>query len=98
MKPVLACLLLVATAAAQSYRGFDKNDFPGDAEMLRLRQSFHWTGYWLSNPPGMRANPWQGKHHLLRHLHYGFALLYAGRSYSELKNSDAKKLGQKDAL
>jgi hypothetical protein len=98
MKRAIALALLATTAVAQSYRGFDKNDYPGDTQMLQLRRTFEWTGYWLSNPPGMNTNPWRGKRDLLRHLHYGFALLYLARSSRELKESDPKKLGAGDAL
>ena len=37
------------------YRGFDRNDYPGDAQMAALRSgdaAFAFTGYWLTPPPG----------------------------------------------
>ena len=41
--------------------GFDRNDYPGDGALKTLRQTFTYTGYWLNNPPGARANSWKGK-------------------------------------
>ena len=37
---------------ARAYLGFDANDYPGDAALPRLRQTFAFVGYWLNNPPG----------------------------------------------
>ncbi len=56
----------VWTATAQSasgqasYLGFDLNDYPGDANLKALRQTFSYTGYWLNNPPGATSNTWGG--------------------------------------
>ena len=46
-------LAVAAGSAAQhAYAGFDRNNYPGDAALPALRKSFHYTSYWLSNPPG----------------------------------------------
>jgi hypothetical protein len=34
------------------YLGFDANDYPGDAMLPRLHETFAFSGYWLDNPPG----------------------------------------------
>jgi hypothetical protein len=48
------------------YRGFDRNDYPGDATMAAMHQTFAFTGYWLTNPPGEDTNTWTGKRPTLR--------------------------------
>ena len=58
-----AALTLVCAhcaAQAQTYLGFDRNDYPGDANLKSLRQTFSYTGYWLNNPPGEKTNTWAG--------------------------------------
>ena len=35
-----------------AYLGFDRNAYPGDANLKALHQTFSYTGYWLNNPPG----------------------------------------------
>ena len=75
------------TSAAQAYLGFDRNDYPGDAALPILRQSFSFTGYWLSPPPGEKSNSWSGKRELLRSRGFGFALLFAGPSSGELHDA-----------
>jgi hypothetical protein len=56
MKSVRGVLLVVlcsgfASAQNSTYLGFDRNDYPGDANLHVLRQTFSFTGYWLNNPP-----------------------------------------------
>jgi len=98
-----ALFLLAATCAfsqvrAQTYLGFDRNDYPGDANMAALRKTFVFTGYWLNNPPGANRNSWQGKRKALQDLGFGFLLLFNGREYSQLKVSgNAARVGIKDA-
>ncbi len=54
-----AFLTQVAIAQSQnSYLGFDRNDYPGDANLGVLHQAFAFTGYWLNNPPGAKTNTW----------------------------------------
>jgi hypothetical protein len=71
-------------AVAGGYRGFDRNDYPGDATMAGLHHTFAFTGYWLTNPPGEDANSWQGKRALLRQQGWGFLVLANGRLDAEI--------------
>jgi len=78
------------------YLGFDRNDYPGDALLPALRKTFEWTGYWLNNPPGETRNTWAGKRELVKAAGFGFAVLYNGRLYQQLKGKDAAQIGQRD--
>jgi hypothetical protein len=69
-----------------AYLGFDRNDYPGDANLAMLHRSFAFTGYWLSNPPGERSNSWRGKRAIIERAGFGFLLLFNGRPYSQLKS------------
>lgn len=91
--------LLVASAVAQQhYLGIDRNDYPGDANMKALRQTFTFTGYWLNSPPGASRNTWQGRRKELQAMGYGFLLLFNGREYAQLKASgNAARVGANDA-
>ena len=73
------------TSAPRAHLGFDRNDYPGDAALPILRKSFSFTSYWLSPPPGEKANTWNAKRELLRSLGFGFLLLYRGPQISELQ-------------
>jgi hypothetical protein len=64
--------------------GFDRNDYPGDATMASMRNTFAFTGYWLNNPPGEVANTWQGKRAVLRQQGWGFLVLWNGRLDKEI--------------
>ena len=91
-----------AAPAQQSYRGFDRNVYPGDAALAALRKSFSYTGYWLNDPPGEVRNSWAGKRAILKRYGFGFLVLYNGRSDKELKAAQAKgtsaaALGAQDA-
>ena len=46
---------------ASAYLGFDRNDYPGDANLKLLRQTFSYAGFWLNHPPGEATNTWAGK-------------------------------------
>jgi hypothetical protein len=105
---VVALALLSFTLAAvpvtraqspqHAYLGLDRNDYPGDANMLTLRKTFAFTGYWLNNPPGANRNTWQGKRKPLESMGYGFLLLFNGREYAPLKASgNAARVGASDA-
>lgn len=59
--------------------GFDRNDYPGDATMAAMHNTFAFTGYWLTNPPGENANTWVGKRAVLREQGWGFLVLANGR-------------------
>ena len=71
-------------SVAGGYRGFDRNDYPGDATMAALRNTFAFTGYWLTNPPGEKENSWLGKRTLLRQQGWGFLVLANGRLDTEI--------------
>jgi hypothetical protein len=87
-----------ASGPASTYLGFDRNDYPGDANMQLLRGTFAYTGFWLNHPPGEKINTWSGKRQLLQSAGFGFLLLFNGRLYVELKTvSNAAKLGKSDA-
>jgi hypothetical protein len=102
---IVVCLLMLAwllraepLAAQSTFLGFDRNDYPGDASMQALKNSFAFTGYWLNNPPGATSNTWIGKRATLQKMGYGFLLLFNGREYKELKASgNAARVGTRDA-
>jgi len=97
---VLGLSLLSASSVAQStYFGFDRNTYPGDANLKTLHETFSYTGYWLNNPPGERENTWAGHRAAVGSAGFGFLVLFNGRMYGELKSiANAKKLGNADAL
>ena len=75
-----------APAQTSSYLGFDRNDYPGDANLKALHQTFSYTGYWLNNPPGEGANTWLGHRAAVESAGFGFLVLFNGRLYAELKS------------
>jgi Rv2525c-like, glycoside hydrolase-like domain len=80
------------------YLGFDRNDYPGDANLPTLRQTFSYTGYWLNNPPGAKANTWRGHRAAVESAGFGFLVLFNGRLYAEMKSeANAARLGRSDA-
>jgi Domain of unknown function (DUF1906) len=92
----LSCALLQAQSG--SYLGFDRNTYPGDANLKALRQIFSYTGYWLNNPPGERTNTWTGHRAAVESAGFGFLVLFNGRVYAELKSvAHAKRVGASDA-
>lgn len=98
---LLFCSLSLAGQAsppAESFLGFDRNQYPGDANLKILKQTFAYTGYWLNNPPGAKSNSWAGHRAAVESAGFGFLVLFNGRLYAELKIvSKAKRLGQSDA-
>jgi hypothetical protein len=111
---ILLCLLSLAAALLsarskiinaqisqeppRTYLGFDVNDYPGDAALPDLRQTFVFSGYWLNVPPGAKTNPWAGKRAVLLKNGFGFLVLFNGRSSNELKPPvDPADLGVRDA-
>jgi len=107
--PMKACvhvgivLAAVFIATGQSggnstYLGFDANDYPGDANLKTLHQTFAYTGYWLSSPPGEKANSWAGHRAAVESAGFGFLVLFNGRLYAELKTvANATRVGRSDA-
>ncbi len=81
----------------RAYMGFDRNEYPGDALLEKLRQDFSFTGYWLNAPPGAVVSTWTGKRALLRQKGFGFLILFNGRLDAQLKGQDAAALGRADA-
>jgi hypothetical protein len=95
---IASMLLTTGVAQAQTYLGFDRNDYPGDANLKTLHQTFSYTGYWLNNPPGESTNTWTGHRAAIESAGFGFVVLFNGRLYAELKSeAKAAKLGQSDA-
>jgi hypothetical protein len=96
-------LCSILPAQDKTYLGFDRNDYPGDANLKALHQTFSYTGYWLNNPPGEKKNTWTGHRAAVESAGFGFLVLFNGRLYSELKSADLKsvaratKLGNSDA-
>ena len=85
-------------ASAQSYLGFDRNEYPGDDSLIALHQTFSFAGYWLNNPPGESHNTWVGKRAALQSAGFGFLVLFNGRLYADLKSvRRATRLGSTDA-
>ena len=89
-------------AIAGGFRGFDSNDYPGDATMATLHHTFAFTGYWLTNPPGDTSNTWIGKRALLRQQGWGFLALANGRLDDEIlkaqkSGTSPSALARKDA-
>ncbi len=70
-----------------AYLGFDRNDYPGDGNLLALRKRFAFTGYWLNNPPGANSNSWHGKRAAVERAGFGFLLIFNGRAYAQLKGA-----------
>ena len=86
------------SSASPAYLGFDRNDYPGDENLARLRQTFSYTGFWLNPPPGEKTNTWAGKRQTVEAAGLGFLVLYNGRLFAALKTvSNAGKLGKSDA-
>lgn len=102
---ILSRALSPSSAIAQTphspragYLGFDRNEYPGDAALKALRQTFDYSSYWLNNPPGERANSWTGKRKALQAAGFGFLVVFNGRTYAEIKaHGNAAKLGAADA-
>jgi hypothetical protein len=87
-----------AAAGSRNYLGFDRNEYPEDANLEGLRATFAYSGYWLNNPPGSNHNGWKGKRGILASRGFGFLVLFNGRLDSELKRThDPAALGRSDA-
>ena len=92
----LSCAMLQAQSGP--YLGLDLNNYPGDANLKTLHQTFSYTGYWLNPPPGERANTWVGHRAAVESAGFGFLVLFNGRLYAQLKTvANATRLGRSDA-
>ena len=95
---LLICILAIPTSAQSNFLGFDRNDYPGDANLQALHKTFSFSGYWLNNPPGEKFNTWVGKRKEVGAAGFGFLVLFNGRLYAELKGVPrAKTMGRSDA-
>ena len=84
--------------AHAGYLGFDRNNYPGDANLKVLHRTFSYSGYWLNNPPGENSNSWTGKRKTLQAAGFGFLVVFNGRTDAQIKSAgDAAKLGSSDA-
>jgi hypothetical protein len=84
--------------SAPTYLGFDANDYPGDAALPALKQTFAFAGFWLNNPPGANSNTWRGHRTALAQRGFGFLVLFNGRLERDLHSvSNARALGAADA-
>jgi hypothetical protein len=88
----------------RAYLGFDANDYPGDAALPLLRQTFAFAGYWLNTPPGSspaesaaNSGTWLGHRAALAQQGFGFLVLFNGRLDRELKSANASAVGASDA-
>jgi hypothetical protein len=98
MALMMFTLVDIGAEAQHAYLGMDRNDYPGDANMATLRNTFAFTGYWLNNPPGANRNTWRGKRKSIETMGYGFLLLFSGREYAQLKAlGNAARVGTNDA-
>jgi Domain of unknown function (DUF1906) len=100
LRVVLLFVSLSTTLPAQvsAYLGFDRNDYPGDANLKTLHQTFSYAGYWLNNPPGEKTNSWRGHRAAVESAGLGFLVLFNGRLYVQLKSvARATALGKSDA-
>jgi Domain of unknown function (DUF1906) len=87
------------TSSAPAYLGFDANEYPGNAALPRLKQTFSFSGFWLNNPPGAKSNPWVGKRATVRENGFGFLVLFNGRIERQLDDpAGAAALGASDAV
>src|SRR5271169_4155912 len=87
-----------SAGGVDSYLGFDRNTYPGDANLQALHETFSYTGYWLNHPPGEKTNSWTGHRAAVASAGFGFLVLFNGRLYAELKTvARATRLGQSDA-
>lgn len=89
----------LSAVAQTTYLGFDRNEYPGDANLKTLRQTFSYTGYWLNHPPGAKSNSWAGHRAEVESAGFGFLVLFNGRLYAGLKSvPNAQRMGKADAL
>ena len=102
MVTIISIALLSASQSLQAqtpaYLGFDRNTYPGDANLKALHETFSYTGFWLNHPPGEKTNSWIGHRAAVKSARFGFLVLFNGRLYAELKTvAKATRLGQSDA-
>jgi hypothetical protein len=103
---VVAVILVIAAGSlsaqcqdsVSAYLGFDRNTYPGDANLKALHETFSYTGYWLNHPPGEKTNTWTSHRAAVESAGFGFLVLFNGRVYAELRSvARATRLGKSDA-
>ena len=82
--------------ASRKFFGFDRNEYPGDAQLSALHSNFAFAGFWLNNPFGADHNSWSGKRAIVRADGFGFLILWNGRLQKQLGGKDAAALGGAD--
>jgi hypothetical protein len=96
-KYALCLLLATLPLGAQNHIGFDRNDYPGDAQLPALHASFAYTGYWLNAPPGETSTSWTGKRGIVAKNGFGFLLLWNGKLAAQIDAAgDAAALGAQE--
>jgi hypothetical protein len=96
--PTNANVNAAAAPAAETYLGFDRNDYPGDEHLAELRKTFAFTGYWLTPPPNEKRTDWLGKRDKLNEAGFGFLVLANGKLYKQLGNERRPALlGKQDS-
>ncbi len=78
---------MVSQSHAQNSLGFDRNNYPGDANLKVLHQTFSYSGYWLNNPPGEKTNTWTGKRPALESAGFGFLVLINRKNKNKFRQS-----------
>jgi hypothetical protein len=82
-----------------TYLGFDRNEYPGDQNLVALHRTFSYTGYWLNVPPGAKSNAWTGKRKVVQAAGFGFLVLFNGRLDAQLRKArDTGQSGRDDAM
>jgi hypothetical protein len=85
------------SSAQKTYLGFDRNEYPGDAALPELRQTFSFAGYWLNAPPGAKGTTWTGKRDAVKGAGFGFLILFNGRLDAAIRKvASADELGRSD--
>ena len=96
--PFLAAHQPPAPPSANTFLGFDRNDYPGDGALPILRKSYSFTSYWLSPPPGETQSTWLGKRALLQSQGFGFVVLFNAKESRDIKSvQDAVRFGTSQA-
>jgi hypothetical protein len=73
---MLIFLCTTLTAQSTHYLGFDRNTYPGDANLKALHETFAYTSYWLNHPPGEKTNSWTGHRAAVASAGFGFLVLF----------------------
>lgn len=95
---LIGLLMPLHAQTPAAYVGFDRNVYPGDANLKTLHQTFSYAGYWLNVPPGEKTNTWTRHRAAVESAGFGFLVLFNGRLFAQLKTAaNAARLGKSDA-